>query len=499
MKKTSLAGLAAVLIIILSLASACSESSNSSAPVAYTPPVDQDFRSYGWAEAFSKAHDRLSREYAFTDWKKIDFDALYDEFYPIIAEAEASHDAKSYYLAIREYLSNIHDGHISFPAIDEIIMKEEVGYSYGLAIVGLDDGRYIAAKLLPEGPAETAGILQGAEIISWNGIPVEAAAVQVKPIWKSGPPATNDYSKIIRLNYLTRAPMGSQATVVYKNPGSISSSSTVLTAAYDSYQSPDITEWFARRPTMEQAKRFLDYYMLPQGYGYMALYIELDMSDPYSLQNRVINKFRQALEYFINNNAKGIIIDIRANFGGSDQMAADICGFFNRDRLFYERTVQYDASLDAFVDVMTDPETQLSFIGKTPAFIRPQKPYYGGHVVALVSPGNISSGEGVAMGIKNLAKGYVIGFNGTNGSFGIVGVHLTLPGPDTDTHYIFRYAYGRSIDSKGVVQIDSNAGGIGGIIPDMRVPATYDNIIALANGTDVELEYAIDYLNSVIK
>jgi len=180
MKKTSLAGLAAVLIIILSLASACSESSNSSAPVAYTPPVDQDFSSYGWAEAFSKAHDRLSREYAFTDWKKIDFDALYDEFYPIIAEAEASHDAKSYYLAIREYLSNIHDGHISFPAIDEIIMKEEVGYSYGLAIVGLDDGRYIAAKLLPEGPAETAGILQGAEIISWNGIPVEAAA-EIRP------------------------------------------------------------------------------------------------------------------------------------------------------------------------------------------------------------------------------------------------------------------------------------------------------------------------------
>lgn len=98
------------------------------------------------------------------------------------------------------------------------------------------------------------------------------------------------------------------------------------------------------------------------------------------------------------------------------------------------------------------------------------------------------------MGIKNLAKGTVIGFNGTNGSFGIVGVHLTLPGP-----YTFRYAYGRSLDSKGVVQLDSNAEGIGGVLPDIRVPATYDNIIALANGTDVELNYAIEYINSVIK
>ncbi len=493
MKKTPLAGFALASIIIFFLAASCSESGNSSAPVEYTPPADEDISSLGWAEAFSKAHDRFSMEYAFTDWKKIDFDALYEEFYPRIAQAEASHDTKSYYLAIREYLSNIHDGHISFPAIDETIMKEEVGCSYGLAILELDDGRFIAAKLLPGGPAETAGILQGAEITSWDSIPVGEAAALVKPIWKSGPPATNDYAKIIRLNYLTRAPSGSEITLIYKNPGSMSSSEATLTAADDSYLSPDITQWFARRPTMEQASRFLDYCMLPQGYGYLALYIELDLNDPYSLQNRVIDKFRQAIEYFISNNAKGIIVDIRANFGGSDQMAADICGFFNKRRLFYERTVQYDARLDAFVDVMTDPQTQMSFLGKTPAFIRPQEPYYGGYVVALVSPGNISSGEGVAMGIKNLAKGKVIGFNGTNGSFGIVGVHLTLPGP-----YTFRYAYGRSLDAKGIVQLDSNSEGVGGVIPDIRVPSTYDNIIALANGTDVELAYAVDYLDSVI-
>ncbi len=494
MKKASFALFSSIFVIIIFLTAACSDSGNSSPPEEYTPPVDADFSSDGWAEAFSIAHDRFSREYAFTDWKNIDFDALYEEYYPRIAQAEASHDTKSYYLAIREYLSNIHDGHISFPAIDETIMKEEVGCSYGLAIVELDDGRFIAAKLLPGGPAETAGILQGAEIVSWGGLQVETAAALVKPIWKSGPPATNDYAKIIRLNYLTRAPAGSKITLVYKNPGSMASSEATLTAADDSYLSPDITQWFARRPTMEQAGRFLDYYMLPQGYGYIALYIELDMSDPYSLQNRVINKFRQALEYFISNNTRGIIVDIRSNFGGSDQMAADICGFFNKRRLFYERTVQYDARLDSFVDVMTDPQTQMNFLGRTPAYIRPQEPYYGGYVVALVSPGNISSGEGVAMGIKNLAKGTVIGFNGTNGSFGIVGVHLTLPGP-----YTFRYAYGRSLDSKGVVQLDSNAEGIGGVLPDIRVPATYDNIIALANGTDVELNYAIEYINSVIK
>jgi carboxyl-terminal processing protease len=237
----------------------------------------------------------------------------------------------------------------------------------------------------------------------------------------------------------------------------------------------------------------LNYYMLPQGYGYMALYIELDLNDPLSYPYRVLEKFKEALDYFSLNKAKAIIIDIRANFGGSDQLAADICGFFNRNQLFYEATVQFDARLNSFVNVATDEETGISIIGRTPTFIRPQKPYYGGHVVALVSPGNISSGEGVAMGIKNLARGTVIGFNGTNGSFGIVGVHITLPGP-----YTFRYAYGRSLDTKGIVQLDSNSDDIGGVIPDIRVPASYDNIIALANGTDVELNYTVNYLNSVI-
>jgi carboxyl-terminal processing protease len=494
MKKTSFIGLVPALVFLLFLIISCSgSSSNDSLPQEYTPPTDADYSSQGWAEAFNNAHERFSKEYAFTDWKKIDFKALHDEFYPRIAAAEASLDTKSYYLAIREYLANINDGHISFPAIDETIMKEEIGYSYGLAIVELNDGRFIAAKLLEGGPAETAGIVQGTEIISWNGMSVEAAAAEIKPIWKSGPPATNDYAKIIRLNYLTRAPIGSTAVVVYKNPGNSTPLSAVLSVVDDSYLSPDITQWFARRPTMDQANRFLDYYMLPEGYGYLALYIELDLSDPGSYPYRVREKFSQALEYFIGNNAKGIIVDIRANFGGSDQLAADICGFFNKKKLFYEATDQYDARLNSFVNVANDEETGISIIGKTPTFIRPQTPYYGGYVVALVSPGNISSGEGVAMGIKNLAKGKVIGFNGTNGSFGIVGVHLTLPGP-----YTFRYAYGRSLNSSGIVQLDSNHQGIGGVIPDIRVPATYENIYALANGEDVELDYAIDYLNNII-
>lgn len=482
MKKTSFAGFASILVFILSLTAACSDSGNSSPPQEYNIPSDADFSSQGWAEAFDRAYARMSREYAFTSWKNIDFEALHAEFYPRIVAAEASHDARSYYLAIREFLAHFNDGHISFPAMDEDIRKEEIGGSYGLAIVKLDDGRFIAARLLAGGSAEAQGILQGAEILSWDGMSVEEATAGVKTIWGAAPPATMDYARIVRLNYLVRAPVDTMISVVYRNPGSPSTASAMLTATDDSYQNPEIIQWFARRPDANEKDRMIDYCLLPQGYGYIALYLEADLSNLSSYPQRIYDKFAKALLYFNSNRARGLILDIRANIGGSDQLAADICGFFSRKKLFYEETEMYDANTGEFVRA------------EGRKYIIPQNVHYDGYVAVLVSPGDVSSGEGVAMGIKKLPKGTVIGFNGTNGSFGVVGVHITLPGP-----YTFRYAYGRSLDSKGIVQVDSNAEGIGGVMPDIRVPATYDNIIALANGTDVELEYAIDYLDSIIR
>ena len=56
------------------------------------------------------------------------------------------------------------------------------------------------------------------------------------------------------------------------------------------------------------------------------------------------------------------------------------------------------------------------------------------------------------------------------------------------------YPYGRSVDVNGIVQIDSR-NGVGGILPKVRVPRTFDNVMAFARGEDVELRYALDYLN----
>jgi carboxyl-terminal processing protease len=92
------------------------------------------------------------------------------------------------------------------------------------------------------------------------------------------------------------------------------------------------------------------------------------------------------------------------------------------------------------------------------------------------------------MGISRLPDGAVIGFGGTNGSFGMVGAEIALPGG-----YTLGYPFGRSVDHNGVVQLDSR-NGVGGVAPDLRVPKTLENLLAFAAGTDVELQYAVKYL-----
>src|SRR5665647_71603 len=82
-------------------------------------------------------------------------------------------------------------------------------------------------------------------------------------------------------------------------------------------------------------------------------------------------------------------------------------------------------------------------------------------------------------------------FHGTNGSFGMVGGEIALPGG-----YTIGYPFGRSEDRYGVVQIDSR-NGIGGVAPDERVPMTLANVLAYAGGVDVELQYAVDYLDGL--
>ena len=85
----------------------------------FTFPDPADYSALGWTAAFEAAHDKFSREYAFSAWKGIEWDGLYEEYQPRIALAEAVGDDRAYYLALHGYVCAIPDGHIGLKAADK--------------------------------------------------------------------------------------------------------------------------------------------------------------------------------------------------------------------------------------------------------------------------------------------------------------------------------------------------------------------------------------------
>jgi len=142
--------------------------------------VVSDFSALSWSDAFSQLHGRLAREYAFTDWKGVDWAALGDEFGPRIRDAEAASDFEAYYLALREYVHAIPDGHVRAGNLPEIDDKH-IGGGFGFCVAALDDESAIAAWVDEGSPAFAAGLRAGDELLTWNGEPVGSALSAVSP------------------------------------------------------------------------------------------------------------------------------------------------------------------------------------------------------------------------------------------------------------------------------------------------------------------------------
>lgn len=92
------------------------------------------------------------------------------------------------------------------------------------------------------------------------------------------------------------------------------------------------------------------------------------------------------------------------------------------------------------------------------------------------------------MALSRLPNATLIGFYGTNGSFGMVGDGVLMPGGQQ-----VGWPFGQSLDRKKRVQIDSRDL-VGGIAPDIRVPITARTMGKTLRGHDVLLGKALRQL-----
>jgi carboxyl-terminal processing protease len=419
----------AVLLLLASaaiVASSCGSGSPGSA--AYTPPAAEDFSNLSWTQAFQKLQAKFSREYAFTEWKGINWKALYNKYQPLIAKAEASNDQKSYYLALRAYMHEMRDGHVGIKPDDPAVQQELAGGGFGLIATKLDNGTVAAPWVKSGGPAGSAGIKPGARILEWGGMPVKQALAETSTVLGPSQP-TDARVSYEQQRFLVRAPVGTDKVISFKNPGEAASTTVTLKAIDDGMETLYITDSRSILALRGLPESMVEQRVLPGNVGYVRILSEVDLPQAAPGDHTpTLDLFRKAIFGFIDRKVTGIIVDVRSNSGGSDQMVADFMASFYKDKTFYEyQNYVVPATGNFEIWIADDTTGEYTSPGRGIS-IEPMSKRYAGPVVALVNNGCVSSGEGVAMGIKNLPNGKVVGFYGTNGSFGMSGDTVKMPG-----------------------------------------------------------------------
>lgn len=423
-----------------------------------------DFTQKSYTEAFDAMLEKFRKEYAFTEFKKIDWDAREKEFRPRFEEAEKTKDAHAFALALRDFLWSIPDVHVGMDtsALNNDFAADIAG-GIGLALGETGEGSIVARYVTPGGPADKAGIEFGAEIISMDGKPVGDMVSAVVP-WSS-PFSNPEVKRLQQLRYATRFRMEKgQVEVAFVNPGGAEETATLkIVSERDSFS---VTSFAAGEPPTSLP---VDFEILPSGYGYIKISSFLDN------QILTIQAWEYAIQYFNQNEVPGVILDMRHNGGGSPWLSNQMAAYFFDKETVTGKGSRYDEVTGEF---FLDPASDAVMIPPRGAL------QYKGPVVVMVGPACVSACEFFSYALTINDRSSVVGQYPTAGGGG--GVEAFLMPENT---YV-QFTVVREMDPDGNIHIEGS-----GVVPDVRVPVTVESFQREQAGEDVILEAAIKVIS----
>lgn len=426
-----------------------------------------DYSDLSYTEAFDAFVETLSNEYAFTEYKNIDWEAFIEEYRPLMEEADENGDVELYRVALRDMLWQIPDGHVNGPFIVPEFQEQTAG-GLGMAIRDVDDGRVIVNFLLEGGPAAEAGVQLGAEIVAINGVTATVAISDAVAF--SAPFSTEHVERLQQLRYAIRFPPNSEVSLTYINPTTATITPTADIVATETVTLAVVPEFdsflfssFSQGTTGFELP--VEYEILPSGYALVRITSFFD--------NKVltIQLWERLMQDLNDNGVEGLIIDMRQNGGGFGFLADQMAAYFYDEPLTLGNTAFYDESLDEFV---LDPDNADVF------YLPAEELRYSGEVVVLVGPACASACEFFSYDMTLNGRATIVGHYPTAGLGGSVN-DLDMPEGER-----IRYTIGRAVDADGNIHIE----GIG-VVPDVRVPVTPETLFSTG---DPVLETAVALL-----
>ena len=448
----------------------------------------KDFSAQTYSQAFDSLFNIISNEYAFNgvEGKQPDWDTLYAQIAPRVAEAENNQDAYTYFLALRDFAMAFHDGHVGLSGgdLEGAYNQYTVLGGYGFAVRELDDGTVVVVYVSADGPAEQAGMQVGAEILKINGQDVQTAIDEV-PLFS---PQSTDFGKRYEQTvFLTRGGIGDSMSVEFMNDASTQSTSTeggffknLLSsifggskAASGKAQTVELTSIYELDSLFAVYQGGeTDSYVLPIEYHFYSDtgigYIKINSN--YDDLGLAIRVFSRALKSFSEAGASGIVIDMRHNYGGSP---LGLAGFLDDQDILLGQLEYYSDKTGKF-----EPD------GPRDKVYPNEEQYRFDNMVLLVDQFCYSACEIEAYGFSQVPGMVVMGQFPTagveaetaRGDFLLPeGVEITLP-------------TGRFTLPDGGIFLEGQ-----GVQPTMKLPVDRASVLS---DQDTVLQAAIDYITS---
>ena len=406
------------------------------------------------------------------EWKKIDDDTLKKEGLDLVKEAELTGDLDKYYEALDNLVDTFHDGHmgLSFYNENQYILKKIKQFNdYGLSLITLDDGTTIAVDV-----EDNLEIKAGDIITKWNGIPINEAIDNVKlPISE----VLFDNEKIMKTFYLSGVG-NDTVTVSYINSNNEETTITLnkiegsLTRALKSFSTFNHAE----------DDKLFDYKMLNDNIGYLKIGAEeIDsISDnvSYLTGNHKVarEKFRTYLRELRNKGMKKLIIDIRNNAGGYEEVATALASLFTKEKMYaFSLGIREKNTLKVLEDRYVLADGEFSDI----------------EVLVLTNMRCGSAGDGMVLYLSRINDITIAGLTNPAGINQEAGGYIFMP-----EGAIIDYPIGLVLDQDGNPNIDIDDTRKSRNPVDLKIPLDKEAALKIFNGIDYELEWAIEYLDS---
>ncbi len=442
---------------------------------------EHNFIRKSYTGSFHALVKEMDRSYVLKEWKDIDFYALEDKYMPMVEQAEKEQDPAMFADAVSMFCSELHDGHVMVQTdYDENKYSSVFKLNdYGLAIIQLDSGEYIAVCTEPE--VNDLGIYTGTVITKWDGVPVSEAVNNV-PDWGTSVKANAD-----RFAPLYLSTMGGE-TVEVSFLDERGAEQTVTLAAFEDEREHTIGEF--RSAFLKEPESMGELYnsnfktrMLDGSCGYMVLSAETtgsmirdEMAFYTGRSKQTKEMFRRKLRDLKDRGMEYLVIDMRNNMGGNADISYGLC------------------------ELLTDEDMYAVGLGmrKNGKYVRLAEHRIHGDgefsdlkVVVLTNSECISAGDSMAYCLSKLPNVTLAGMTDPNGSAQMTGGGCLL----SDGVVGVAYPISLTLDENNEPYIDPRADRVSRDPVEERIPLDYDAAMKIfQHGEDYELDWAVRYL-----